>query len=340
MFFKKMTEKKPTKVKFFPASETVINVYDTVDKDTFTTSFPEYKELDSNTWIYNKMEDVPIPENEEWVWVDCYKALVKDYDAQEKKVVFKGPQQDFSYEFNTVYALSETSEENISYCGRGFHACLTLREALQWYNYIRTNEGLTFNSLYTYEPTSKVTLIVVAKVKLLVNKKELDSNFGLEQLQTGKIVGKAIVLTELVNEEEVFYNREKDTIWNVNCYDENITTAFFQSKEFTGNVIKSILKDIPIDFGNYLTISSLIDNGFTAKEAYTKAELATFTKIYKNHKKVLENSFGVVLTTEIFNNLDYRFALQLADTDDFFVNSLSVVEKMQILYSHQMISKK
>lgn len=339
MFYKKLTEKKPTKVKFFPTSEPVINVYDTVNEYTTAPFFPEHKELDSNTWIYNKMEEVPIPENEEWVWVDCYKALAKDYDAQEKKVVFKGPQQDFPYEFNTVYALSKTSEKNISYCGNGFHACLTVKDALQWYNYIRANEGLTLNSLYPYEPASKVTLIVVAKAKLLVNKKELDNNFGLEQLQIGKIVGKAIVLTELVNEEEVFYNREKDTIWNVNCYDKNIITAFFHSKEFTGNVVKSILKDIPIDFGNYLTISSLIDNGFTAKEAYTKAELATFDKIYKNHKNVLENSFGTILTTEIFNNLDYRFALQLADTDDPFVNSLTVAEKMQILYSHKIALK-
>jgi len=46
------------------------------------------------------------------------------------------------------------------------------------------------------------------------------------------------------------------------------------------------------------------------------------------------------LTEEIFENLDYQFAMRLADNDDDYNRSLSVAEKMQILYSHQMLLKK
>ena len=339
MFFKnkKDSGKTTTKIEFVTNSEPVVNIYDASNNLVATSSFPEHKELDNVTWVYNKMEDVPIPENEEWVWVDCYKALAKDYDVQKKKVVFRGPELKFLYEFNTVYALSETSEEKISYCGKGFHACLTLKDALSWYDY--------FYIRYVYDDSLinylalKANLIVVAKAKLLVNKKDLDNNFGEEQLQNGKIVGKAIILTELVDEEAIFSNRAKDAVWNINCFDEDILKTFFQSNEFTENVFKSVLKNIPIDFADYLAISTFIDNGYTAMEAYTEAEIAAFTQIYKNHKKILENNFGAILTTEIFNNLDCHFALQLADTDDSFVNSLTVAEKMNILYLHKTALK-
>ena len=54
----------------------------------------------------------------------------------------------------------------------------------------------------------------------------------------------------------------------------------------------------------------------------------------------LNMSYGQVLTEEIINNLDYQFAMRLADNDDAYNRSLSVAEKMQILYSHQMLLKK
>lgn len=56
--------------------------------------------------------------------------------------------------------------------------------------------------------------------------------------------------------------------------------------------------------------------------------------------QVLEQNYGHILTEEIFENLDYQFAMRLADNDDDYNRSLSVAEKMQILYSHQMLLKK
>ncbi len=72
-----------------------------------------------------------------------------------------------------------------------------------------------------------------------------------------------------------------------------------------------------------------------SSESYT-SNLPNLEEVYQ----VLEQNYGHILTEEIFENLDYQFAMRLADNDDDYNRSLSVAEKMQILYSHQMLLKK
>lgn len=72
-----------------------------------------------------------------------------------------------------------------------------------------------------------------------------------------------------------------------------------------------------------------------SSESYT-SNLPNLEEVYQ----VLKQNYGHILTEEIFENLDYQFAMRLADNDDDYNRSLSVAEKMQILYSHQMLLKK
>ena len=114
-----------------------------------------------------------------------------------KKIRYVGPSRQFVYELNKVYALPEGEEEfsKVDYCGNGFHACLTIKDALKWYNYI------SYVSNYGYIYSLSVKLTVVAKAKLLVNKKDLSNCYGNQMLDKGKIVvSKETVLVEAGDE--------------------------------------------------------------------------------------------------------------------------------------------
>lgn len=83
-----------------------------------------------------------------------------------------------------------------------------------------------------------------------------------------------------------------------------------------------------------------IDDKNMSTIAYVNAMLDAYRTNSKEVYQVLNQNYGKVLTEEIVNNLDYQFAMRLADNDDAYNRNLSVAEKMQILYSHQMLLKK
>lgn len=286
------------------------------------------------------MEDVPFPVGEEWEWVDCYKALYKTYYLTDKEVKYTSPSQNFDYELNRVYSLPEEGEfSEIDYCSNGFHACLTVKDVLTWYNYI-SYDAFTINN---YEYNAAIKLVVVAKAKLLVNKKDLANCYGKTKLDTGKVVGKAIILTGFVNPKEVYDNRKKDICWSIgvlNDYSCNYLKAICKKESINLNFLNKLTQNLEITFHDYEKILNLVDDKEITAMAYIKAMLNVYRINSKEIYQVLNQNYGKVLAEEIINNLDYQFAMRLADNDDAYNRSLSVAEKMQILYSHQMISKK
>ena len=292
-------------------------------------------------WEYEKMEDVPFPVGEEWEWVDCYKALYKTYYLSDKKVKYTGPSQKFDYEFNRVYSLPEDGEfSKIDYCGNGFHACLTVKDALTWYNYISYS---TFIGDYNYSYSVAIKLVVVAKAKLLVNKKDLANCYGKTKLDNGKVVGKAIILTDFVNPKEIYDNRKEDMYWNIGVLDGpacDYLKAICKKEGINRNFLNKLIQNLEITCHDYEKILSFVDDRKTTAMAYVNAMLDAYRINSKEVYQVLNQNYGKVLTEEIVNNLDYQFAMRLADNDDAYNRRLSVAEKMQILYSHRMLSKK
>lgn len=287
------------------------------------------------------MEDVPFPIGEDWEWIDCYKALSKTYYPSDKKVKYIGPSKNFDYELNRVYSLPEDGEfSKIDYCDNGFHACLTVKDALTWYNYISYN---TFIGDYNYSYSVAIKLIVVAKAKLLVNKKDLTNCYGKTKLDNGKVVGKAIILTDFVNPKEIYDNRKKDMYWNIGVLDNSACDylkAICKKEGINCNVLKKLMEKLEITCPYYEKMLGFIDDKNISAIAYINAMLDAYRINSKEIYQVLNQNYGQVLTEEIVNNLDYQFAMRLADNDDAYNRSLSVAEKMQILYSHQMLSKK
>lgn len=329
MFFKKPEKKVIIGYDSYPASDVD---FEESSSKSYTNNLPNHTVINNHTWEYEKMEDVPFPVGEDWEWIDCYKALYKTYYVSNDKVEYTGPSRNFAYELNKVYSLPEDGEfSKIDYCGNGFHACLTVKNALTWYNYI------------SYDAFVAIKLIVVAKAKLLVNKKDLANCYGKTKLDNGKVVGKAIILTDFVNPKEVYDNRKEDVYWNIgvfNGYVYDYLKAICKKENINLNVLKKLTKKFEITFTDYEKMIGFIDNGKIIVMAYVNAMLDVYRINSKEIYQCLNMSYGQVLTEEIINNLDYQFAMRLADNDDDYNRSLSVVEKMQILYSHQMLLKK
>ena len=329
MFFKKPEKKVIIGYDSYPASDVD---FEESSSKSYTNNLPNHTVINNHTWEYEKMEDVPFPVGEDWEWIDCYKALYKTYYVSNDKVEYTGPSRNFAYELNKVYSLPEDGEfSKIDYCGNGFHACLTVKDALTWYNYI------------SYDAFVAIKLIVVAKAKLLVNKKDLANCYGKTKLDNGKVVGKAIILTDFVNPKEVYDNRKEDVYWNIgvfNGYVYDYLKAICKKENINLNVLKKLTKKFEITFTDYEKMIGFIDNGKIIAMAYVNAMLDVYRINSKEIYQCLNMSYGQVLTEEIINNLDYQFAMRLADNDDDYNRSLSVVEKMQILYSHQMLLKK
>lgn len=205
MFFKKPEKNVVLEYEAYPASGVD---FEESSSESYTNNLPNHTVLSRNTWEYEKMEDVPFPIGEDWEWIDCYKVLYKTYSVSNDKVKYIGPSRNFAYELNRIYSLPEGEEEfsKVDYCGNGFHACLTVKDALTWYNYISYDAFVTNG--YNYDVAVKIA--VVAKAKLLVNKKDLANCYGKTKLDNGKVVGKAIILTGFVNPKEVYDNRKED----------------------------------------------------------------------------------------------------------------------------------
>lgn len=338
MFFKKPEKKVVLEYEAYPASGVD---FEESSSESYTNNLPNHTVLSKNTWEYEKMEDVPFPIGEDWEWIDCYKALYKLYHLTDKEVKYIGPSRNFAYELNKVYSLPEEEEfSKVDYCGNGFHACLTVKDALTWYNYISYNE---FIGDYNYSYSIDVRLVVVAKAKLLVNKKDLANCYGKTKLDNGKVVGKAIILTGFVNPKEVYDNRKEDICWSIgvlNCYAYDYLKAICKKEGINLNVLKKLTEKLEITCPYYEKMLGFIDDKNLSIIAYVNAMLDAYRINSKEIYKCLNMSYGQVLTKEIINNLDYQFAMRLADNDDAYNRNLSVAEKMQILYSHQMLLKK
>ena len=334
MFFKKPEKKVVIEYKSYPASGVD---FEESFSESYMNNLPNHTIIDNHTWEYEKMEDVPFPVGEEWEWVDCYKALYKTYYLSDKKVKYTGPSQNFDYELNRVYSLPEEGEfSKIDYCGNGFHACLTVKDVLTWYNYI-SYDAITINNY------DAIKLVVVAKAKLLVNKKNLANCYGKTKLDTGKIVGKAIILIDFVNPKEVYDNRKADTYWNLGVLNNvacDYLKAICKKEGINLNFLNKLTKNLEITSHDYEEILNFVDDRKITPMAYVNTMLDAYRTNSKEVYQVLNQNYGEVLTEEIVNNLDYQFAMRLADNDDAYNRSLSVVEKMQILYSHQMLFKK
>lgn len=338
MFFTKPKKAKIIAYNSYPASGVD---FEESSSESYTNNLPNHTIISKNTWVYEKIEDVPFPVGEDWEWIDCYKALYKTYYLSDKKVKYVGPNRNFVYELNKIYALPEGEEEfsKVDYCGNGFHACLTVKDALKWYNYI-SFDALAISS---YEYNVNVKLVVVAKAKLLVNKKDLANCYGKNELDNGKIVGKAIILTDFVNPKEVYDNRREDICWNIgalNSYAYNYLKAVCKKESINLNVLKRVLENLEITSPYYEEILGFIDDKKITAIAYVEAMLNAYRINSKEIYRVLNQNYGCILAEEIIERLDYQFAMRLADTDDAYNRSLSVAEKMQILYSHQMLLKK
>lgn len=338
MFFNKSKKNNSIAYDSYPASDVD---FEESSSESYTNNLPNHTVLSRNTWEYEKMEDVPFPIGEDWEWIDCYKALYKVYYLTNKEVKYIGPSRNFAYELNRIYSLPEGEEEfsKVDYCGNGFHACLTVKDVLTWYNYISYDTFVTNN--YNYDVAVK--LIVVAKAKLLVNKKDLANCYGKTKLDDGKVVGKAIILTGFVNPKEVYDNRKEDRCWSIgvlNGYAYDYLKAICKKEGINLNVLKKLTEKLEITCPYYEKMLSFIDDKNISIMAYVNAMLDAYRINSKEIYQCLNMSYGQVLTEEIINNLDYQFAMRLADNDDAYNRSLSVAEKMQILYSHQMLLKK
>lgn len=336
MFFKKPEKARIIAYDSYPASGVD---FEESSNESYTNNLPNHTVISRNIWEYEKMEDVPFPVGEEWEWVDCYKALYKVYYLINKEVKYIGPSRNFAYELNRIYSLPEGKEEfsKVDYCGNGFHACLTVKDALKWYNYI------SYVSNYGYTYSVSVKLTVVAKAKLLVNKKDLSNYYGRENLDNGKIVGKAIVLTGFISPEEVYINREHDMYWNSSVLNDNACDylkSICETKGVSLSTFERLTKNLNITFFDYKKMLDLIETGEMSEMACARCMFDAYVAKHKEISQCLNMNYGQVLAEEIINHLDYQFAMRLADNDDAYNRSLSVAEKMQILYSHQMISKK
>ena len=340
MFFNRKSEKeKLPKYESFPASG--VDFKESFS-ESYTNNLPHHTVIDKNTWEYEKMKDVPFPIGEDWEWIDCYKVLYKIYSLSKDKVEYLGPSRGFIYELNKIYALPEEKEfSKIDYCGNGFHACLTVKNALSWYNYITYNTDYNYHTYDIY--SVNINLSVIAKAKILVNKKDLSNCYKRQKLDKGKIVGKAIVLTGFISPKEVYDNQKENVYWDTSVLNNNACEylkAVCKTKGVSLNTFKRLSENLNITFFDYKKMLDLIENGKPSTMAYVQCMFDAYVANNKEVSQCLDMNYGHVLTEEIINHLDYQLAMKLADSDDVYTRSLSVAEKMQILYSHQMLLKK
>ena len=104
-----------------------------------------------------------------------------------------------------------------------------------------------------------------------------------------------------------------------------------------GEYLPKFKKIMPHDYKKML---NLVENGKYFDMTYAQCMFDVYIDEDKEVSQCLNMNYGHVLAEEIINHLDYRLAMKLADNNDTYNRSLSVAEKMQILYSHQMLLKK
>lgn len=129
-------------------------------------------------------------------------------------------------------------------------------------------------------------------------------------------------------------------VFNGNGYAYNYLKDICKKEGINLNVLKKLIEKLEITCPYYEKILGFIDDKNMPTIAYINAMLDAYRINSKEIYQRLNMSYGQVLTEEIINNLDHQFAMRLADNDDAYNRSLSVAEKMQILYSHQMLLKK
>lgn len=133
------------------------------------------------------------------------------------------------------------------------------------------------------------------------------------------------------------YEKMEDVPYDYAC---NYLKAVCKKEGINFNVLRKLMGKLEITYPYYEKILDFIDDKNMSALAYVNAMLDAYRINSKEIYQCLNTSYGQVLTEEIINNLDYQFAMRLADNDDAYNRSLSVAEKMQILYSHQMLLKK
>ena len=121
--------------------------------------------------------------NEEWIWVEGYKATNKDMKCR-----------DYQYELGRQYDMPEGSK--IKECSSGFHLCLNLKDVFGYYGIGGENRFF--------------------KVSALVRKKDNEryGSYGgyLSRMlgnTTDKLAAKSIIFTKELTPDEIF----KDTEW-------------------------------------------------------------------------------------------------------------------------------
>lgn len=124
------------------------------------------------------------PEEEEWIWVDGYKATDKNMQCRN----------DFQYELGKKYIC----EGDIVECQNGFHLCMNLGDTFHFYNWPA--------------PSNRYF-----KVRALVRKKDVESYGKLRYSDNAraispvdKLVAREIILAEEVSEEELFNTVRKN----------------------------------------------------------------------------------------------------------------------------------
>jgi hypothetical protein len=131
--------------------------------------------------------DLTTPADEEWIWIDGYKATNNDMKCM-----------DYQYELGKQFDMPDGSK--IEDCHSGFHLCLKLKDV---FNYYRIGDGHRF-----------------FKVSALVRKKDFEEYGKGETPRPGyftffygsirdKLAAKSIIFTKELTHDEIF----KDTKW-------------------------------------------------------------------------------------------------------------------------------
>lgn len=144
------------------------------------------KTIKTTEELDNTPEVTPTEPEEEWVWVEGYKATEKDMSCRE-----------FQYELNKQFDMPEDAK--IEECTSGFHLCLNLYDVFLYY---RIGNGHRF-----------------FKVKALVRKsdkeeygKTIRELYGMPISKHNKIVAKSIIFISELTIDEVLKYTEVDNL--------------------------------------------------------------------------------------------------------------------------------
>ena len=179
-------------------------------------------------------EPAEIKEEEEWIWVEGYKATDKDMRCRE-----------YQYELGKQFDMPEGAE--IKECESGFHLCLTLRDVFNYYNIGGGNRFF--------------------KVRALVRKSDKDkygcsmgyfvNAGGLLVPTSNKLAAKSIIFLSELTRDEILETTElkgyKDEYKDlaIQCDIETAKTAYR---------IASLVEDgYSETFANYLVSNKLFD---------------------------------------------------------------------------------